>query len=58
MTIEVVTYDVGTGCLHVDHTWDGDGDVDQARQDAREWRDFLVAQDKSTDHVTFIREVE
>ncbi len=57
MTIEVVTYDVGTGCMVVDHEWHPtEGTEDETRKEAREWAAFLIEQDKSTDHVTFVRE--
>lgn len=57
MTIQVVTHDLATHTTMVDHEWPDDAKPELARKAAREWCDRYCQQDKSTDHVTYVREV-
>jgi len=58
MTIQVVTYDVGTHVTVVDHEWPDDANTALARKAANEWCERHAKQDKSTDHVVYVREID
>jgi hypothetical protein len=55
MSIQVVTYDLGSHHIEVDHEWPNEDE--QAEREAREYAEALSANDKSTDHVTYITHV-
>lgn len=57
--IEVVTYDLGTGCATVDHDWPVDRNHRKRRmiRHARKWLNRAAKFDTSTDHVLYLREV-
>jgi hypothetical protein len=57
MSIQVVTHDVGTHVTVVDHEWPDDCDKVLALKAANEWAERHAQQDKSTDHVVYVREV-
>lgn len=59
MTIQVVTYDLGSHHIEIDHEWHPvAGDEPNSRQDAQSYCDALARNDKSTDHVTYVREID
>ncbi len=58
MTIQVVTHDLGSHVTVVDREWPGDADVEIAREEAHDWCENYARQDKSTDHVTYVREID
>ncbi len=55
--IEVVTHDLLTGCTEVDRKWDvpTKANPSTARHEAEQYAASLCAQDKSTDHATYVR---
>lgn len=62
--IEVVTYDVETGCAMVDHVWRLRKHVQhsakklaKAMKRARRWAGKAATQDKSTTHAVLVRGV-
>ncbi len=59
--IEVVTYDLGTGCAEVDHTWKvykrGKRKVKKLLRRAQRWATRAAREDHSTDHVVYVRGV-
>ncbi len=57
MSIQVVTHDLATHATVVDHEWPDDANKELARKAARVWCEEYAKQDKSTDHVTYVREV-
>ncbi len=58
MTIQVVTHDLGSHVTVVDHEWPEDAKPELARSAAQAWCDNYARQDKSTDHVTYVREID
>lgn len=60
-SIEVVTYDVGTGLCVVDHVWKvvkrGKRKVAKQMRRAQRWARRAAAEDHSTDHAVYVREV-
>ena len=58
-TLEVCTWDFGTGTTVVDHSWTITNEKDSARvrAEAEEWARKAAQFDKSTDHTVFVREV-
>lgn len=60
--IEVVTYDVGTGCAVVDHVWKvahhhGKKKMAKLMKRAQRWATRAARFDKSTDHTVYVRSV-
>lgn len=58
MTIQVVTFDALTHTTAVDHEWPNDCDARLARKAAEEWANNYAKQDKSSDHITYVREID
>jgi hypothetical protein len=59
--IEVCTYDLVTGCNQVDHTWDVAGmtpkDLKKTRKVADRWALSAAAEDPSSSHTVYVRNV-
>ena len=59
--IEVVTYDLLTGCTEVDMAWDvtdiPDGVTEKMLAVAQQTADIFAGEDHSTDHVVYVRGV-
>lgn len=55
MSIQVVTYDVGSRHTQVDNEWPNEDE--QAEREAANYAAELIKNDKSTDHVTYVQHV-